>query len=81
MTDHVIALDNGDNSVIISVVLLVLQSELLSSKWSPNVVVNVVSANSAYETVRAGHAALASLEFLHAWCGGCVGGCGLTLGT
>ena len=79
MTDHVIALDNGDNSVIISVVLLVLQSELLSSKWSPNVV-NVVSANSAYETVRAGHAALASLEFLHAWHGGCIGGCGLTLG-
>ena len=66
MTDHGIDLDNGDSSVITGVVHLELQHELLSDKWSPSALVNVVSVNNTFENVRAGHDWLAISEFSHA---------------
>ena len=39
---------------------IVLQRKLLSNKWCPNMLVNMVSANNAFENVSAGHSTLAS---------------------
>ena len=49
-TQRGINLDNGDSS----------QLELLSDKWSPNALVNMMSVNNTFENVSSGHGALAS---------------------